>query len=285
MIREEEPPRPSDRISTLGAGGDLDHHRASQDGRPASLSRLLRGELDWIVMKALEKDRTRRYETANGFANDIQRYLNDEAVLACPPSAVYRFRKFARRNKTVLFTLAFVAAALVLGMIGTSWQAIRATQAKQLAGERLVAERSAREETDRARRAEVRQRSLAEQERDRAEKNLQLATAEQQRAEGNLDLALAALDSVYLKAIGRDRLLGEPVARPDGLEPPESGQRPPLTDLERELLRRGLELLRSVRPEKRGRSPRLCSDGSGVLPSGAAARGPREYGGRRRSVP
>ena len=139
-----------------------------------------------------------------------------------------------------MLTLALVAAALVLGIIGTSWQAIRATQAKQLAEERLVAERRAREETDRARRAEARQRSLAEQERDRAEKNVELANAEQQRAEGNLDLALAALDAVYLKAIGRDRLLGEPAARPDGLEPPEAANRTPLTELERELLKRGL---------------------------------------------
>ena len=66
---------------------------------PPKLSRLVRGELDWIVMKTLEKDRNRRYETANGLAADVQRYLNDEPVQACPPSAAYRFRKFARRNK------------------------------------------------------------------------------------------------------------------------------------------------------------------------------------------
>ena len=75
----------------------------------------MRGELDWIVMKALEKDRNRRYETANGFAADIQRYLNDEPVQACPPSAMYRFRKFARRNKA-----AFLAGSAVA--LRRSWR-------------------------------------------------------------------------------------------------------------------------------------------------------------------
>ena len=72
---------------------------ANRGTEPAKLTRLVRGELDWIVMKALEKDRNRRYETANGFAMDVQRYLADEPVQACPPSARYRLRKFARRNK------------------------------------------------------------------------------------------------------------------------------------------------------------------------------------------
>src|SRR5881394_1926535 len=73
--------------------------RMIKEEEPAKLSNLLRGELDWIVMKTLEKDRNRRYETASGFAADVQRYLKDEPVQACPPSAAYRLRKFARRNK------------------------------------------------------------------------------------------------------------------------------------------------------------------------------------------
>ena len=235
-------------------------------------------------MKALEKDRARRYQTANGFANDIERDLNGEAVLACPPSAAYRFKKFARRNKTVLSTLAFVAAALVLGMIGTSWQAIRATGAKQLAGERLVAEQRAREETDRARRAEFKQRSLAEQERDRAEKNLQLATAEQQRAEGNLDLALAALDAVYLDAIGRDKLLGEPVAKPDGAEPAKPKERPALTELERELLRRGLSFYDQF-AQKNATAPRAVVQTARRFTESRYCRGPGRYGSGRRILP
>jgi hypothetical protein len=84
------------------------------------LSRLVRGDLDWIVMKALEKDRNRRYETANGFAADIGRYLSDEPVEACPPSATYRFRKFARRNKAGFAIGAAVAVALVLAVVGLS---------------------------------------------------------------------------------------------------------------------------------------------------------------------
>src|SRR5262249_36847274 len=95
VIKEEEPPRPSTRLSTTE---ELPSIAANRGLEPARLSGVVRGELDWIVMKALEKDRNRRYETANSFAQDIQRYLADEPVLACPPSAGYRLRKFARRN-------------------------------------------------------------------------------------------------------------------------------------------------------------------------------------------
>ena len=96
IIREEEPPKPSTRISTLGdTRTAVAAHRHAD---PHRLSQLVRGDLDWIVMKALEKDRTRRYDTANGLAMDVQRYLTDEPVQACPPSAGYRLRKFARRQ-------------------------------------------------------------------------------------------------------------------------------------------------------------------------------------------
>src|SRR5881396_1781871 len=93
-------------------------------------------------MKAMEKDRNRRYETASAFAADGQRYLNDEPVQACPPSAWYRFRKFARRNKVALVTAALVAAALVLGTAAATWQAIRATRAE----DRALAERDEKEQ-------------------------------------------------------------------------------------------------------------------------------------------
>src|SRR2546421_2172018 len=97
MIKEEEPPKPSTRLSDSGEA--LASISAQRKTEPAKLSKLMRGELDWIVMKCLEKARSRRYETANGFAEDVQRYLNDEPVLACPPSARYRLAKFIRRNK------------------------------------------------------------------------------------------------------------------------------------------------------------------------------------------
>ena len=106
VIREEEPPRPSTRLSE--SKDSLPSISAQRQSEPAKLTKLVRGELDWIVMKALEKDRNRRYETANGFALDVQRYLADEPVLACPPSAWYRLRKLARRNRG-----RFVAAAVL----------------------------------------------------------------------------------------------------------------------------------------------------------------------------
>jgi WD40 repeat protein len=117
MIREEEPLRPSARVDTLQA--DLLSTVADQRKiDPHKLSQSLRGEVDWIVMRCLEKDRNRRYESANALAADIERYLNDEPVQACPPSAVYRLRKFARRNKAALATAALLAGVLLLAMIG-----------------------------------------------------------------------------------------------------------------------------------------------------------------------
>jgi tetratricopeptide (TPR) repeat protein len=122
---------------------------------PKKLSALLHGELDWIVMKSLEKERSRRYETANGLAMDVQRYLDDEAVQACPPSARYRFGKFARRNRAVLVTVLLVVAALLAGTAVATWQAVVATRAKQNALAAAVAEKEAKQ-TAEAREAEAR---------------------------------------------------------------------------------------------------------------------------------
>jgi tetratricopeptide (TPR) repeat protein len=118
LIREQEPTRPSAKLSTAEGLPTLAANRGTE---PAKLTRLVRGELDWIVMKALEKDRNRRYETANAFALDVQRYLHDEPVLACPPSAGYRLRKFARRNKGGLTVAALVLFFLVLLGSGVGW--------------------------------------------------------------------------------------------------------------------------------------------------------------------
>jgi WD40 repeat protein/serine/threonine protein kinase/tetratricopeptide (TPR) repeat protein len=115
IIREEEPPKPSTRLSTTE---ELPSIAANRGLEPKKLSGLVRGELDWIVMKALDKDRNRRYETANGFAMDIQRYLADEPVQACPPSAMYRMRKFARRNKWAFVAASAAALVVVLAVIG-----------------------------------------------------------------------------------------------------------------------------------------------------------------------
>jgi serine/threonine protein kinase len=116
MIKEEEAPRPSTRLSDSGAALASISEQRRMD--PARLMKLMRGELDWIVMKTLEKDRDRRYESAAALARDLERYLHDEPVQACPPSALYRFRKFARRNKVALALAAVAAVVVVLGVLG-----------------------------------------------------------------------------------------------------------------------------------------------------------------------
>jgi serine/threonine protein kinase len=152
IIREEEPPRPSTRLSE--AKDTLPSISAQRQTEPAKLTRLVRGELDWIVMKALEKDRNRRYETANGFAMDVQRYLADEPVLACPPSAWYRLRKFVRRKKGPVLAASLILLALVAGFIGTTWQAVRAGQRAE--GESLAKQQAQQEKAN----AEVREAEI-----------------------------------------------------------------------------------------------------------------------------
>jgi serine/threonine protein kinase len=134
IIREQEPQSPSVRLSSLGETLPTVSARRSVDARRLGPS--LRGELDWIVMKALEKDRRRRYETANDFASDVMRYLTDQPVDACPPSAWYRLRKFARRNRPGLTTAALVAMALAGGTAVSLWQAARARGAAREASQR-----------------------------------------------------------------------------------------------------------------------------------------------------
>ena len=128
IIREEEPPKPSTRIGAMGKTLTVVAARRHSD--PDRLSQLVRGDLDWIVMKSLEKDRSRRYETANSLALDVQRYLADEPVQASPPSAGYRLRKFVRRNKGMVLAASAVLLALVAGIIGTTWGMVRATEAE-----------------------------------------------------------------------------------------------------------------------------------------------------------
>jgi eukaryotic-like serine/threonine-protein kinase len=132
MIREQEPPTPSQRLNTLDAQAcSTVSERRGVDGR--RLGQVLRGELDWIVMKALEKDRNRRYESASAFAADVQRYLNDETVAACPPSAGYRLRKYARRNRRALLTAGVVVGALMAATAVSAWQAVLARDAQHQA--------------------------------------------------------------------------------------------------------------------------------------------------------
>jgi len=144
LIREEEPAKPSTRLSQ--SGDALPSISAQRKTEPAALSKLIRGELDWIVMKCLEKERSHRYETANGLARDLQRYLADEPVEACPPSAGYRLRKFARKNRAALFTTATIALLMVVGIGVSSWQAVRATRAEGDARGAAAAEKTANEQ-------------------------------------------------------------------------------------------------------------------------------------------
>ncbi len=146
LIREEEPPRPSTRLSESREA--LTTISARRRSEPARLTRELRGELDWVVMKCLEKERGRRYETANGLAQDLQHYLADEPVQAGPPGAGYRLRKFVKRNKGRVAATALLLAALLGGIVGTTWGLI---------------------EADAARRAEATERRKAEKERDEKE--------------------------------------------------------------------------------------------------------------------
>jgi serine/threonine protein kinase/tetratricopeptide (TPR) repeat protein len=135
IIREEEPPKPSTRLSTTE---ELPSIAANRGLEPKKLSGVVRGELDWIVMRCLEKDRNRRYETAGGLARDVERYLADEPVQACPPSAGYRLRKFARRHRTGLAVAGLVLCFIVLLGGGLGWVAWD-RQARQAALEQEVA--------------------------------------------------------------------------------------------------------------------------------------------------
>ena len=150
MVREVDPPRPSTKVSTAE---DLPNIAATRDVEPAQLKRALRGDLDWIVMKALEKDRTRRYETANGFAADILRHLAHEPVVAAPPSGAYRLRKFVRKHRGAVIAAGMVLLSLLVGIAGTTSGMIRAE--------------SRRKETEAARLAEARAREGEKQQYDR----------------------------------------------------------------------------------------------------------------------
>jgi serine/threonine protein kinase/tetratricopeptide (TPR) repeat protein len=146
-IREEEPPKPSTRLSEAKAS--LASVAAARQTEPAKLTKQVRGELDWIVMKALEKDRARRYETANDLARDVERYLKDEPVLAGPPSAAYRLRKFVRRHKGPVLGVSVIVLLLAAGTAGTTTGLVRAVterNQKDKALQQVVKERDQKEE-------------------------------------------------------------------------------------------------------------------------------------------
>jgi WD40 repeat protein len=150
IILEEEPERPSTRLSTL-KGEQRSLVARNRGASELALGRVFADDLDWIVMKCLEKDRARRYETANGLAADLKRHLNNEPVVARPPSTAYRLQKAWRRNKLAFTAAAVVAAALVVGMGVSTWQAIVASRARNGEKEQRLAAQAAQKETQQAR--------------------------------------------------------------------------------------------------------------------------------------
>ena len=147
IIREEEPSKPSTRLSTNESLASL---AATRQMEPRKLTALLRGELDWVVMKCLEKNRDRRYETANGLARDIQRYLADEPVDARPPSAGYRFGKFVRRHRKSVIAVSMILVMMIGGIVGTSLGLLRAWDAEKVAMNRFYEAEEARAKAEKA---------------------------------------------------------------------------------------------------------------------------------------
>jgi serine/threonine protein kinase len=195
-IREEEPARPSTRLATM-PGVELTTTADRRRTPPATLLNELRGDLDWIVMKALEKDRTRRYPTANDLAEDVRRYLGNEAVLARPPSNFYRFQKTVRRHRTAFAAAGAIAATLIIGVTVSIWQAVRATNAEHAA-------RAAQQKE-----TALRQQAVAEQERAETEKR----AARLNEYIADINLAQQSLrDGNYGRAV---QLLNKHVPKPD----------------------------------------------------------------------
>ncbi|HKI31789.1 MAG TPA: protein kinase [Gemmataceae bacterium] len=197
LIREEEAPRPSVRLSS---SNNLPKIAAARKTEPARLSKLVRGEIDWIVMKCLEKDRSRRYETANEVARDLERYLADEPVEACPPSSSYRLRKFARKHKKALATAAAFVVLLVAGVVTSTLLAVWATSAEREANGQRIASDEAKEEAGKAKVEADKQRDEARL----AAYALGMQLAQRAWEENDVVRARELLEEVPREAGGRD---------------------------------------------------------------------------------
>jgi serine/threonine protein kinase/tetratricopeptide (TPR) repeat protein len=213
IIREEEPPRPSTRLTSLGT--TLTAVSASRGTDPGRLTGLVRGELDWIVMRCLEKDRNRRYDTAVGLARDVERHLRNEPVEAGPPSAWYRLRKFVRRNRTWVTAAAVLGLTLAVGVAGTLAGLARAVDAER----RLADEQRRTADRERADRERAAAQERAVQElRTESEAVILVAVAEAVwTTPGNRGRGFAGLDeerrAALLGAVARaERLAGHPAA-------------------------------------------------------------------------
>jgi hypothetical protein len=204
-IREKEPVRPSTRFATL-KGDELTTTAKRRSADTSKLLHQLKGDLDWIVMKCLEKDRTRRYETANGLAMDLKRHLSNEPVVACPPSAAYRFQKFVRRNKVTFAAASAVVLAVLCGLGLATVALLRERLARADADARLkptpLARRICSGKARKARTDEASQRRLAEANAAKARENEHHSRRLLYAADMNL-----AQQAVQLNNLGRARRL------------------------------------------------------------------------------
>jgi len=193
LIREVDPPKPSTRLNQ--SSETIASVAARRRVEPKRLGLLVRGELDWIVMKALEKDRTRRYESAHGLAEDLRRFLGGDAVVAAPPSALYRLRKFSRRNRATVTAVSAIVAALLIGAVAFAWQASVAREQRDAAVVAREAEAEQRRIAEDQRRIADEQRAEAGRQQALAESNADAERAARKRAEAIADFVADALRS------------------------------------------------------------------------------------------
>jgi len=280
IIREEEPARPSARISTLGQAAVT--VSANRNSNPQALRRLCRGELDWIVMKCLEKDRNRRYESASGVAADVQRHLADEPVLACPPSAVYRLRKFVRRNQRVLGAVALTL--VVAGATGFGAYKYLGAQTK------LSAERQRTENEQ-----WLREQAIPELRRHIAEKNyiaaFDLAEEAERRVPGDPTVAELRPEFASTWSVVSDPPQAEVSWKPYGVAGAEwkSAGRTPLDQVRLprgfihwKIAREGYATVEGCRAEREGTTGFTLAKNEALPPGMVRADGnrfrPRQYG-------
>ncbi len=221
LIQEEDPPKPSKRLSTEATLNDVASARHTEPGKLLSM---LRGDLDWVVMKCLEKQRDRRYASANGLARDIQRFLADEVVEARPPSTGYRLGKFLRRHRVPVLAGATVALALIAGLTAFAWQANVARQQRDIARTAEQAEGTQRRLADRERDRAVAAESQAQQDRNGAQssasqalRDRNLALQQKHRADSEAAAAKAVnefLQNDLLAQASADNQSG-PTSKPD----------------------------------------------------------------------
>jgi tetratricopeptide (TPR) repeat protein len=192
ILREEDPPRPSTRLSTMDDTTTLIGRRRGTDTR--TLRRELKGDLDWVVMKAMEKQRTRRYASASELAADVCRHLNHEPVLAGPPSPAYKLRKFVRRNRAGVAFAAVVTLVLIGGIVGTTWGMVEAARQRDDARDAKDLAVAAQQESEQERNRAVEAEQTAAQERDEAQRARDAEQTQRELAEHEATRARAMTD-------------------------------------------------------------------------------------------